>query len=138
MGGKDMKKQFWKKRFFIINVDVFGVDILVGINVTRKEVEKYIKKKAPKKYKIMGDSILENWDDDLHQGQMIPIGGSYVILLKAHKDYFRKFIGVLTHEVTHATHYLLRERRIPLTEDSEEIYTYLNEYLVKEILYKLY
>jgi len=44
--------------------------------------------------------------------------------------------GVLVHEVLHATHYVLRRLRIELREDSEEVFCYYQEWLIREIAQK--
>lgn len=45
-------------------------------------------------------------------------------------------IGVLVHELSHVTNSILRDSNIPLTEETEEAYTYLLEYLTREALDK--
>lgn len=43
-------------------------------------------------------------------------------------------IAVMVHELSHATNEILRNAGMPLTEDSEEAYTYLLEHLTREAL----
>ena len=43
-------------------------------------------------------------------------------------------IPIITHEALHATIRILEVKGIRMSEDSEEAYTYLQQYLVKEIL----
>lgn len=42
----------------------------------------------------------------------------------------------LIHEALHATHYILRRMRIELREDSEEVFCYYQEWLLREISLK--
>lgn len=44
-----------------------------------------------------------------------------------------KTADLLAHEIMHAVSYCLRRKGLPLTDDSEEAYCYLFQYLMKEI-----
>lgn len=43
-------------------------------------------------------------------------------------------LSTLVHEITHAAHHLLSRRDTPLSEDTEEVYAYLNEFLFKSLV----
>lgn len=134
------KKKFYDSRLFLINLPEFRVDILISINQTEKEIISKTKKIGMKdgQYKQLTREI-DDWGELDTEGRMVPfIDGGYMILLKLKKDRFRKSVGTIIHEVAHCIHYLLRDRRIPLNEDTEEIYTYLQEYLATEILNAIY
>lgn len=130
--------EFWHKKFFVVTADVFNTDIGFCINATEKEVDAWVKKMSGSKYADFEKSQLEDWDNSKENlGRMIQFGGGFVILIKEIKD-FRNFVAILTHEIVHVTHYLLRNRRTPLNEDTEEVYTYLTECLIRQALNKLY
>lgn len=58
-------------------------------------------------------------------------GGGSVIWVKNEES-----VGALVHEIVHASHYLLSERAIPLTEETEEVYAYLTEFLFNALTKK--
>lgn len=132
------KKEFFHPNDFTVSVDVFKVDIIFIINQDIKDIKKNIKKYVGKSYTIFDESELDNWEKETNEGRMIPFKGGFIVLLKADKDKFRKFVGILSHECIHIGHYLLRDRRIPLNEDTEEVYTYTIEHIIFEALNKLY
>lgn len=45
--------------------------------------------------------------------------------------------AILIHELSHATNFILQEVGIPHTEDTEEAYTYLLEYIAREVMRQL-
>lgn len=139
---KKKRKNFWDKKIFSIPVDVYSVDVLVIVNMTGGEAYKAFSKKLLDSAKEVFRSHCDEWDADLKigtiQGKECPLAGGFVVFLRMDKNYFRRGVGVLVHEMTHVTHYLLRNRRIPLTEDTEEAHTYLVQYLTTEALRHLY
>jgi len=69
------------------------------------------------------------------------IGGNCSI--HEHRGIFIVFIwtirrgpDIIAHEVLHAVSWILRNRDIPLKDDTEEAYAYLTQFLMKEILAK--
>lgn len=139
---KKIKKkpdEFWHKRKFVLSADPFDTDVGFFINTTELEVKKHLKKISGEKYKEFDEKLLADWDNSKNNlGRMIPFSGGFIILLKADKHHFRKFVGTLVHEVIHAVHYMLRDRRIDLCEHTEEIYTYSVEHLTRTALFKIY
>lgn len=136
-----MKKKKWtEKKTIVITIDMFKTDVVFFIGSTEKDIKKYLIKVAPNTYSDFNKEELSNWDNsEINEGRMIPFGGGFLVLLKPlSKKGFRYFVSVLTHEIIHVSHYLLREKRIPLTEETEEVYTYLADYLLLEVLNKLY
>lgn len=133
-------KYFHDKKSFIVGVDMFYVDIVFCINMNEEEILKHLKKICGEdSFNSFNRKELDDWDSDVTaQGRMIPHRGGFLVLLKVRNNKFRRFIADLTHEITHVTHYLLRDRRIPLQEDTEEVYTYLTQYILEEALNKSY
>lgn len=137
------KKEYYRPQAFSVTLPEFSQEILVCINLNekeiRKEVNKKVRKDREKEINELLDFQLQGWDEDVNLGQMIEFDvGGYLILLKFEKDEFRKDVGSLVHEVTHVIQYYLRKRRVPLVVETEEIYASMTEYLVVEILKKLY
>lgn len=130
---------YWDKRGVTIDVDAFRVDVGVLVNMTEREAERWVKKRCKRTADIEAFcKELNEWDTHTGaDGQMLKLGGGFVILLRTRKGQFYDFLGTLTHEMVHVTQYLLRDRRTPLNEDTEEVHAYLTEYLVKTSLRKL-
>ena len=140
MKKKRKKIEWFDKKNFIVNIDVFDTQVGVYVNYTYGEMVKHIKKIAKKDYY---DKFIETYGEKCEieeqvNGQMYKMGGGFILILRSGDRGFRYFINTVVHEVTHITHYLCRNRRISLTEDSEEIYCYLVGFLTEQILRKLY
>jgi hypothetical protein len=136
---KKPKKDYWHKQFFFVTVDLFNADIGVCVNASEKEIKDWLKKVSGKNYDDFNEKELEGWDTSkTDQGRMIPFRGGEIIILKFEKNEFRKSLGVLFHEVSHAVYHLCNDRRTPLTDDTDEIYAYMNESVMVQILNKLY
>lgn len=140
---KRNKKEFWHKQIFVISVPIYDVDVVVAINMSGEETAERIKK-FTKKPQALEDAkrLGEEWDADLAEqsahGKMGKLMGGFLVFVSLNKDRFRWSIGLLVHELTHVTHYLLRHRRIPLSEDTEEAHTHLIQYLTTTALRKMY
>ena len=143
------RRDFWHKQFHVINVDPFNTQVSVAVNMTEAEtintvlecINSHDNRHTEREKKFLTEFSVgvQDWDDCPHAlGRMIPAGSSYVILLRFDKNKFREAVGLLTHEVTHVVQYLLRDRRTPMSEDTEEVYAYLMQWLTQEILYRLY
>lgn len=46
----------------------------------------------------------------------------------------KRKIPILAHELSHAVYFTLRDRQIKISDDSEEVYAYLLERLLREVL----
>jgi hypothetical protein len=136
--GKTVEIKWTDKKVFHVSVDMFSVDILFVCNAKEKRAKKFLKKMCGENYKRFPKESLEGWNDAVTLGRMIAFSGGFVVLLKNKDGNFRNFVATAVHEITHVSHYLLRDRRIPLNEDTEEVYTYLTEYITREVLLKLY
>ena len=133
------KNKVWTdKSDFHVGVDMFKVDIIFVCNCNEKQVKKRLKKACGSNYPNFKKKYLEGWDDEITMGRMIPFMGGFIVLLKGTGGGFRTFVSIMVHEITHVAQYLLRDRRIPLTEDTEEVHAYLTEYITREALLKLY
>lgn len=95
--------------------------------VSGKQVEQYIKRNFGFKYEWVGDPAarcIEIWSKGV---------GAHLICLNSWKE-SPKHYGILAHEAFHATHQILKERGVRLTDDSDEAFTYLLESIVDRCL----
>lgn len=140
---KKAKRKSWKdKKFFHIHVPVWNLDVCVSVAYNGKETYEKLQKITEVKKDILDDIkvLLYEYDTEGEEvkGRMFSLSGGYIVCIRPYKDDFRRTIALIVHEMTHVSHYILRDRRIPLSEDTEEAYAYLVEFLVKETLNKLY
>lgn len=135
---KKIKRKWTDKSNFHVSVDMFKVDIVFVCNCNEEETRKALEEACGDNFGQFKSKHLKGWDDTNNLGRMIPFMGGFVVLLKQDGGGFRTFVSVMAHEITHVVQYLLRDRRIPLTEDTEEVHAYLTEYITREALLKLY
>ena len=137
---KKVRKEYWHKQAFLICADVFDTEAIFIINYSKKEAEKFLKKATGKNYKEFDWGQAEGYYEEGGHclGCMCRLKGGFVVFVKAEKNRFRKFVSTLTHEVTHVVQYLLRDRRIPLIEDTEEVHSYLTEFFIRKALENCY
>lgn len=141
MKKKSKKQKDWDdKRHFVVHVDVYNVDIIFFIDKNENEIKKTLKKLSGIRYKNFNENHLDNWDKDIKNlGRMCSFMGGFVVMMKPKEcKGFRMFTSTLVHELSHVTHYLLRDRGMELSNETEEAYTYLIEFLTREVLMKLY
>jgi hypothetical protein len=134
------KKNNWDdKKSFHVEVPLFKVDILFLCDLSESEIPVHIKRFAGEEnFKEFDQRAIKGWDYITNEGRKIDFLGGFIVLVKNKNGNFREFVSILVHEITHVTHYLLRDRRIPLTVHTEELYCYLTEYLTEQALIKLY
>lgn len=135
-----MKKKRWQQRqIFLINADIFKVDVVIAVDSTEADAVKWMKKNAHKRLHEQLAEKFKGWDEDCKgdcEGRMFETGGGFFVFIRSNESWVKTF-GTLVHEMTHVTHYLLRNRRMPLSEDTEETYAYLIEYLMSEAARKM-
>lgn len=72
-------------------------------------------------------------DHDRHEGCHVKRKNWHIIYVKEQKT-IRDFLKVTLHEVYHATQEVLSHIGVTPTESSEEVYAYLSEYIMNEIM----
>lgn len=140
---KKIKDKWGKKQIFVINAIPYKQDIIVGINTDFKGIVKFLKKVGNKQAQQNVEYIENNLKDEKglegdSQGVTypnMPIG--FMVLLK-HLDDWSDTVAVVSHECLHLTHYIARNAGLTLSQESEEAYTYLQAYLLREIIKKMY
>lgn len=113
----------------------YGEELYVILSDDVKKVKRYIKKNIPKEYN-------DNWQDTLdstYAPSQNKEGACFVSTEhNIHWMCFQKKlktlndISILAHEALHITNKILYRRGLALTPDTEEAYTYLQQYIIKE------
>lgn len=128
-----------KKKCFVVSVDVFEVDISFFINYSTEEMLKESGKISTKLQKYLTEYIeKEEPDTDSILGRMYPLKSGYAVKLKFFKNSFRLNVALVAHEVSHLVSWILLDRCVPLSKDSDEVYAYLTEDIMKKFLFKWY
>lgn len=137
---KVIKKKLWyTPKYLILEIYPFETDLVVFIDMKEADIKKALKEVMGKKYSEFDEKQLDDWDTSTtDRGRMINVLGGFAVMLKVDKNQFRNFVGLLVHELTHVVQYTLRNRRIGLSLETEEIHTYLLDNLTVRILKDLY
>lgn len=133
---------------FPISIDIYNQDCIVVVNGEFKDAIPYFKKYAKwgsKNAEITVKYIEENEEKykvekklDIGHGCLytqLPKG--YVMVFN-HSNNWIDTTGVVVHESLHLTYCILQRAGFVLSSDSEEAFTYLQEYIVEKILKKIY
>lgn len=111
---------------------LFNADFLLVVCDWDVFLESTKNKITKEKFEILEKQVKEHGKDDWCLATQFGMtGGGSVIWANPHA-----IIGTLVHEVTHAAHWLLKQRSVPLSEDTEEVYAYLQEFLFNELVKK--
>ena len=135
-----MKKKHWEeKQIFVLIVAMFKVDVVVSIGMSAKEILRWTNRHAKEYIKEEIAEQIKEFDTDFQrdgQGRMIQTGGGFLVAIRPNPSWVKTF-GTLVHEMTHVTQYLLKDRSIPLSQDTDEVHAYLVEYLVTSAARKM-
>ncbi|RKT01091.1 hypothetical protein [Chryseobacterium defluvii] len=115
---------------FEINVSVYKTDILVIIGGSSKERKKILTKYYSK-------SEIENLFENtvFHEATTIQhTSGSIILLFNEKPNQNNFWLSILAHETFHVSSFIMRRVNIPLSQDSEEAYAYLQQMIFEEIL----
>lgn len=115
-----------------VHEKLFNADILLVVCDFDVFLESTKNKLTKEKFKILEKQVKEHGEDSWTLATQFPMpGGGSIIWGKPNAH-----IGSLVHEVTHAAHHLLKRRTVPLSEDTEEVYAYLIQFLFNELVRK--
>lgn len=114
-----------KKMFKTLPINVYNSDIIVCIDVNIKQLYR--------KFGHLFDNK-EQFDEVFNfevstTARTIEAPSGFVIIIFKDLDN----IGIIAHECLHATSYILSNRGIYFSEETEEVYAYLLGYIVNEI-----
>lgn len=147
---KQKKKDKWgKKQVFIVTANPYKQEVVVILNGQFSDAIKFLKKcktkNAEKNLKHIEEEQKkdpDNYADDyvLHIGRALlytelPFG--YVMVL-SHSNNWIESVESVAHESLHLVHYINRNVGITLCKESEEASTYLQGYIMTQILEKMY
>lgn len=136
------RRGFRDKQAFIIHCGTFDVDVGVCVNMNAAEIMAWVDKEADGNQSVGAieefQEELKGWGKPSDHGQMLILGSAFVVALNTKRDRQDKALGALVHEMVHVTQYLLRRRRVPLSEDTEEVHAYLTDFLVRTAWRKLH
>lgn len=129
-----------RPRAFVVTVPIFNVDVAVLVNMTGAQALKHARRcynaRALADFERNLDQ--ETWDLDGTRGRAMGVANGFAVLLHVGGDNFAYDTSIVVHECSHVTQWLLRNRDIPLTEETEEVYCYLLDYIVKRVIERLW
>jgi hypothetical protein len=126
-----MKKSKRQDNIFkVIPIDIFCTDVLLSVNQTDDELYHYLDKDFTKKDFNM---FWEDWKSDARV--ITTFEHSFIILrfrneLKKTPDMY----GLIAHEAYHVACSILSKNGIKKGRKTEEVYAYLIQYIVREIV----
>lgn len=122
--------------FTWVRADVYKQTLWFSIGQTDQQLKKSLLKEVMNITKTQVDSIVDytSRESSMHMGRFSVAEGLHIIRLydlpNVNDPYFH---GILAHEVLHATFHILGYRGVELSDESEEAYTYLQDYFITEI-----
>ena len=125
------------KKQFCISIDTFCVDIQFFINYSGPDILNYCKKKNKPLFELIKDLDFDSYNDLAVEAMMYPLKRGYMVMLKFYKDSFRMNLSNAMHEISHLVSWILLDRRIKLSKNTDEVYAYLTEEIVRKFLLKL-
>ena len=115
--------------FKIISIEVFCTDVLVSINQTDEQLYNCLS------YRFTREQFNLAFDDWKSDARTVTHSDGFVIVRfrnKIKKD--AESIGLVAHEAYHASYSVLNRIGIQLGFETEEVYAYLIQFLVKKII----
>lgn len=145
MAKKKTAKQKWGRPMtFVVEANPYKQECVVVVNGRFEDALRFLRKQKTENSKIMADAIEENIDvlrkDVPKKGAGVLFTGLPVgyLMMFNHQEGWINTVGMVVHESFHFVDYVLKRAGIKLSEDSDEAYTYLLEYVTKQILKHLY
>jgi hypothetical protein len=115
--------------FKVISIDVFNTDVLVSINQSDDKLYDAVCNKFTR---AQFDQAFDDWKSD---ARTVTHRDGFVIVRfrnKIGRD--AKMIGLVAHEAYHAAYSILSRIGVQPGYETEEVYAYLVQYIVTEIL----
>lgn len=125
---------FFSPQLHVFSVDVYDVDVVFAINLSGTDVTTKIKNLNPS---LPNDVFhgFEDWkpDEEGCAGRLGFVAGGYVVLITAKEGLPNRFFNTLSHEISHLTTHILRDRGIDHIQETDEAYAYLTGYLTQQM-----
>jgi hypothetical protein len=113
--------------FKIVRVEIFTTDLVVSIGQTDNELYDELKHRFTKeKFESSYMSSLDRRSDACF---VVKDGFPVIRFFDENPD-----AGLIAHECFHAVYSILESKKIALCHETEEVYAYLIQFLVKEII----
>ncbi len=142
MKKKQKEKNIFRKQIFMLEADPYRQQCLIVVNGTFEDIEKEFNKHkggaVDANLKYIEENRKELKDIKITNGvlfQTFPVGFAMILNVT---DNWIETCGIVAHECLHLTNYIHRRTGMPLTEESEEAYTYLQQKCITKILRKIY
>ena len=119
------------KKNFKIDFGTYPFDCLVYIGHTDESVVKHLERY----YFPLTDEEKELIAME-GNGRTGTLAGGYILKLRDLDMKNPILVGTMTHEIFHLADFLLRRVGVTLSEDSDEAYAYLIQYLTEQIISK--
>lgn len=119
-----------KTKIFVVSWEVFPYDTLVCLGSKKEEILKWIDRTGHKLSEGEIEAITMRG-----MGRTIILKGNQTILWL--KNYPKPGSGTLAHEIFHAVEMITDRMGIRLSQDSDEIFAYMIQFLTNKIISKL-
>ena len=114
--------------FKIIPIEVFCTDVLVSINQTDEQLYNCLSHRFTKE---QFNLAFDDWKSD---ARTVNHNGFVIVRFRNKIKKDAETIGLIAHEAYHATYSILNKIGIQPGFETEEVYAYLIQFLVKEII----
>lgn len=121
---------------FIVPVEAFNQDVMFhfgDLKKLKKELDKYCDKELVEQAM---QYIRDKAEEGVSTGHTLDLQSGQLVYLYRKPDNAAG-IAVLAHEITHVVFLILAKAGIEYCKESEEVYAYLVEYLMREVLRKV-
>lgn len=125
-----MSKKKEKLKVRCTHIGVWNADVCLAVG-SHELLADWVKKNVLDWRK---KELLEHMEDDKNNPKHNNLGRTYflsgggsLIWLKESNE------SIFVHELVHASHHLLQDKATPLSDDTEEVYAYLLEYLYSQL-----
>lgn len=112
------------KVFFVIKIPIYHCDIAFSLGQSDEEVRNSMVGFETGQYDFKLDTALGRCTN-------FGVAGPYLVRTRLYPS-TPKYKAILIHEILHSVIFILRNREINLVYDSEEVFTYLMEYITEK------
>lgn len=115
---------------FMLRADPYQTGILFCIDASQNQINDYLKRvlgSSPEHIKEVRQSL-----EGMKDGRTVYFEGKGAIVVLRHKVLGAKTMALLVHEIYHAVSYILQSRGIDPSDETEEVYAYLNQDLCEK------
>ena len=123
------------RKMFVVDCGVYPFSVMVSIGFTARQTMILVQHRLPNDLDAEEKSHFENFNG---RGKTLQLkGGQNILWLRDYKYGDIDSLATLNHEIFHVVYQTLWKCGLTLSDESEEAYSYLVEYLTKKILEKI-